>query len=519
MARSVPEEIGKPIPVRGTLGAQLLEVVTAGMYSDPRMILREYIQNAVDSLDLAEEKGVIGSTEGIVDIRLEGQARTITIEDNGLGVPLDELSERLGSLGRSEKEGMRCRGFRGIGRLGGLAYCDEIRFETRADRDRKIGIVTWDGVATRELIRETRGRGRLADIVQRVASTYARRPSSADPSRFFRVTLSKVRPFHSDDLMNLHRVRDYLSQVAPVPFDRERFRFADAIDERLNDLPGYRSYEIRVNDRRICRPYSDQIPVNDARTERIQAVEQMDFEGADGRLMGRGWYAITDLCAAFPPSLIARGIRMRQGNIGVGEESFLEHCFTERRFAAWHIGEIHVDTGIRPNARRDGFEHSADYERFLEQARVLGTHLSALCRRSSKNRSMVRTVGARLLELERQVSAMLFPNQTHLESFLTGFDRCLLDLETRMGTLDVDHGLRDRLRRLRRRADDIRRCPRYLSDSLDRRKLRQLEPAELLKRISESILADPANGLASKELLRTILDPYLKPSLRRRLRH
>ena len=118
MAKSIPEGKRRLAPVDGALGAQLLEVVTAGMYSDPRMILREYIQNAVDSLDAAEEKGVIGPADGIVEIVLDGQTRKITIQDNGLGVPLKELSERLGSLGYSEKEGTGQRGFRGIGRLG-----------------------------------------------------------------------------------------------------------------------------------------------------------------------------------------------------------------------------------------------------------------------------------------------------------------------------------------------------------------------------------------------------------------
>jgi len=486
-------------PVAGVVGAQLLEVITAGMYGDARMILREYVQNAVDSLDAAYEKGLIGPAEGRVEIDLDGKTRTITVQDNGLGVPNRKLGERLGSLGCSEKEGTGRRGFRGIGRLGGLAYCDEVEFVTRADGDPKIGVVVWDGLAIRELTKETKGRADLSGLVRRVAGMRLRKPSPSDPPRFFRVTLSEVRPFHADDLMNLHRVREYLSQVAPVPLDRGQFRFADRIEEWVRGIAGYRSYDLRVNGQRVYRPYRDEFPVNSARTERIDAVQPLDFEGADGRVMGRGWYAITSLSASLPPAVAARGIRVRQGNIEVGHEYFLEECFAERRFATWHIGEIHLDTCIRPNARRDGFEHSPDYERFLEQTRVLGAQLSALCRRSSKVRSTERTASARLLQLDRQISAMMFLDRRHLESFLVGLDASFAELSASIRPLGEESSLSGRLGQLREKAAHLRRNPVYLSDSLDHRRLRGLRPAELVVSRNSSV-PQSALGAVSRAL-------------------
>ena len=67
-----------------------------------------------------------------------------------------------------------------------------------------------------------------------------------------------------------------------------------------------------------------------------------------------------------------RGIRVRHGNIEVGDERFLDHIYSEKRFATWHIGEIHLNHNIKPNARRDGFEESRDYERFLERTTIIG---------------------------------------------------------------------------------------------------------------------------------------------------
>jgi hypothetical protein len=60
-------------------------------------------------------------------------------------------------------------------------------------------------------------------------------------------------------------------------------------------------------------------------------------------------------------------VRVFQGNISIGDEYALEELFSERRFATWHIGGIHVSPALRPNARRDGFEETAAYEKFLDQ--------------------------------------------------------------------------------------------------------------------------------------------------------
>jgi len=62
MAGAVPEEMSKARTIKGRLGAQILDVIAVGMYNDPRMALREYIQNAVDSLDLAEERCILAET-------------------------------------------------------------------------------------------------------------------------------------------------------------------------------------------------------------------------------------------------------------------------------------------------------------------------------------------------------------------------------------------------------------------------------------------------------------------------
>ena len=117
MARSISSEVDTPRAVTARIGKQVLEVVTTGMYNDPRMAMREYIQNAADSIDTAITSGVVKQTEAKIQVNIDGAARTITILDNGAGIPNSQVDRRLGSLGCSLKDGLSQRGFRGIGRI------------------------------------------------------------------------------------------------------------------------------------------------------------------------------------------------------------------------------------------------------------------------------------------------------------------------------------------------------------------------------------------------------------------
>ena len=53
-------------------------------------------------------------------------------------------SQILGSIGISEKRGQGYRGFRGIGRLGGLAFSKRVTFKTKAKGELVETIQEWD---------------------------------------------------------------------------------------------------------------------------------------------------------------------------------------------------------------------------------------------------------------------------------------------------------------------------------------------------------------------------------------
>ena len=48
---------------KGTIGANILDSLTTGMYSDSKVIFREYIQNSCDSIDVAIQEGILSVSD------------------------------------------------------------------------------------------------------------------------------------------------------------------------------------------------------------------------------------------------------------------------------------------------------------------------------------------------------------------------------------------------------------------------------------------------------------------------
>jgi molecular chaperone HtpG len=138
-----------------TVGKDILELVSSAMYVDPLTIFREYVQNAADAIDEAEAQGLYASgTPPRIDITFDLAKRTATVRDNGGGIPPNWVARRLSSLGASRKRGKGARGFRGVGRLSGLAYCQDLVFRTKVADDDRVYEMRWDCRKFKELLRD-----------------------------------------------------------------------------------------------------------------------------------------------------------------------------------------------------------------------------------------------------------------------------------------------------------------------------------------------------------------------------
>lgn len=117
----------------------------------------------------------------------------------------------------------------------------------------------------------------------------------------------------------------------------------------------------------------------------------MDLPGSDGAVAAVGWILHHGYLGAFPKNSPIKGLRLRSGNLQIGEAELLDEIFPEPRFNSWVVGEVHVlDDRILPNGRRDHFEQSVHFRNVLAQLTPIARDLGRLCRDSSVRRNRIR---------------------------------------------------------------------------------------------------------------------------------
>ena len=87
--------------------SRLLELITHSLYSHKEIFLRELVSNASDALDklryltVSDEAYKNIAFEPSIKVSIDRDAKTIVVEDNGIGMDAKELEENLGTIARS----------------------------------------------------------------------------------------------------------------------------------------------------------------------------------------------------------------------------------------------------------------------------------------------------------------------------------------------------------------------------------------------------------------------------------
>lgn len=372
------------------LGKDILELLANAMYIDPLTVYREYIQNAADSIDEARMTG-LSMDDPHITIALDHAGRTIRIRDNGEGISNNDFVKRITSIGASHKRGTDLRGFRGVGRLAGLGYCQELIFRGKAEGDSKVFEVSWSSRVLKEKMRDADYAGSLTDIISAVVN-YTDTPAIDEAERFFEVEMRKVTRLKNDLLLNEQAIRSYLSQIAPVPFHPD-FSFGPSIQAFLIKHGSQPPLRIELNDNAgpIYHRARNTIEFNPNIKDSMRNIDFLEITGEDGELAAFGWIADHNYMGAVPKRLGLGGIRLRAGNIQVGDESLLASLYPEQRFANWSIGDIHVSSKkMIPNARRDDFEHTVHYSWLQSELSIHVGKLAHRIRTRSQQRQRLR---------------------------------------------------------------------------------------------------------------------------------
>ena len=373
------------------VGKDVLELLSSAMYVDPLSIYREYIQNAADAIDDARAIGLLREDErGSVAITIDPDHRTMAIRDNGLGIGIGQAPERLLAIGASAKRGTRARGFRGVGRLAGLAYGRSLTFRTRSFADDEVLEVRWDCQHLKAALRDVDQDDDITRVIQRVV-TLRRLPGAEWPRHFFEVELGDIVRTKRDALLKPSLVREYLEQVAPVSF-AAGFSWGDRIVDhvssaRLGDL----AITINGHTDPITRPFTDRFKVSETLEDTYSELELITISDLDGGPAAVGWVLHHSYLGSITVRSRVGGLRLRVGNVQVGTEELLAEIFPESRFNGWTVGEIHVlDPRILPNARRDNFEQNVHYSNLTAQLEPIARQIARRARGASVARNQER---------------------------------------------------------------------------------------------------------------------------------
>lgn len=390
------------------IGKDILELLSSSMYVDPMAIFREYIQNAVDSTDEAHNIGLLGPSQtGQVQIDLDISGRNIRIRDNGAGIESSRFLPRMCAFGASKKKGSQFRGFRGVGRLAGIGYCQEVIFRAKAYEDNVVNEIRWDCRQVKSVLRADDFSGDLNALVNQAVSTRVL-DAKGWPDHFFEVELRKVIRHRNDALLNGRAVQEFLSQVAPVPFSPS-FRYADQISALLSGKVEVGNIDIRISgaSEPVYRPHRNDFAISSTLSDAFTELQPLNIPGSDSGLAAVGWVLHHGYRGAIPSRTGVKGLRLRTGNIQIGDETLLQELFPEARFNSWAVGEIHVvDPKIIPNGRRDHYEQNGNYVYLVSHLRPLAHEISSRCRASSLRRNWLRQFEQQHEKAKERIAAL-----------------------------------------------------------------------------------------------------------------
>lgn len=372
-------------------GKNILENLTTGMYSDRRVMFREYVQNSCDAIDAAVKKGILALEDARIDIVIDKNSNMITIEDNGSGISSADFERVLSDIANSDKNRSKDKGFRGIGRLCGLAYCTQLQFISSTVGEDKANIMTWDAKKMRGMLNDNKKRtaDEVLDAILNIDKV-----DSPDESHFFKVILTSISK-DSQALLDAEAIRDYLSFEVPVPYD-SAFMFYRQILDHANKLGvTIDEYPIYINNEQIFKQYRTRIYASGKVHDEIKTIDFKDFYDENDNLIAWMWFGLSSFNGQIKNENIQRGLRLRKDNIQIGSARALreQRLFPDNRANEYFIGEVFaVHPDLIPNARRDYFNENTIRTTFESKLKEFFIVLWKLCNVASDERSDYRRI-------------------------------------------------------------------------------------------------------------------------------
>jgi len=157
--------------------SRLLDIVANALYTEKEIFLRELVSNASDACDrlryeaIAKPELIKDDPEFKIRVSFDADARTVTVEDNGIGMNRDELVRNLGTIAHSgtrellkgmngKSKDVNLIGQFGVGFYSVFMIADKVEVVSRKAGDDTAHVWSSDGkgkYVIDETLKDTRG--------------------------------------------------------------------------------------------------------------------------------------------------------------------------------------------------------------------------------------------------------------------------------------------------------------------------------------------------------------------------
>jgi hypothetical protein len=175
----------------------------------------------------------------------------------------------------------------------------------------------------------------------------------------------------------------------------------------------------------------------------------LTFEDRDSGVAAVGWLLHHEYLGAIPSRARIKGVRLRSGDIQIGDDQVLEAYFPEPRFNSWTVAELHVvDPHVIPNARRDHFEQNVHFNDLTAQFEPLARQIARRCREASIERNRFKALQSASIGLTMELVKEPSAQAGHTD-LLPKLAKCVAEMRSflrRFGTAHRETQLEEALK-------------------------------------------------------------------------
>ena len=346
------------------IGAEIISILTKGMYFDPRDALREYVQNGIDA------------NAQNIEIKIRGNS--IVVEDDGCGMD-EETMRKAVRIGISDKNPNVDVGFRGIGIYSSFHLCDNLCIYSRPKTDNTPYLLSFDFKKMLEILYQQQAARLKGDLtgdqlidLQSLLEKHIEfkiLDTNKFPKVGTRIEMINLDPNFFKSLTKFDEVAEYLRQVVPLHFHPEKFKWSKKIENKISEI--CREYKaefklvnltLQVNTRieKLYRPYTDECFIGEPLEPHFEEVK------IRGYFFGVGWGCLNPVRRKISDREL-RGFLIKKQGFAIGKRINIAKYFRRTTYFDRYIGEIIVvHPELLPNAPRTDFEISSLRVSFYE---------------------------------------------------------------------------------------------------------------------------------------------------------